>query len=266
MKGLLIFLIMTFTLALPVGGWTKTVLQHKVVYEKRHDHVFLMYESDVNNNVVPQNFEHPGKLTAEEVSKILEQLRYSKSFLFDWRGNHKVFYESELENLSKQISRALQDASPNEWVEFASTVKSRDPGESAPLLTDGYVFKKDGKLHVVLLNLKSEITRKNRPRGGDPRECFSLEFNRMNLTEGISTPPVIPGARFLDKPHNNWAVIDIASLLGQKKAPMVKARASTKVESKNLVERMKILKELFERDLITEEEYKKKKEEILDEL
>jgi len=97
MKRLIIFLIISIVVALPVGGWSETVLQHKVVYESRHDHVFLMYESDGNDNVITQNFEHPVQLTAEEVSRIFGQLRYSKSFFFNWRGNHDVFFESELD-------------------------------------------------------------------------------------------------------------------------------------------------------------------------
>ncbi len=266
MKGLRIFLIMALALAVPAGGWPKTVLQHKVIFENRRDHVFLMYESDQNNNVVAQNYEHPVLLPPETVSRVLGQLRYSRSVFFNWRGNYDVFLESELEKLSKQISRALKDSSPNEWIKFASIEQNRDSIDPVPLLTDGYLFKKGGKLHVVLLNLKSEFTRKNRPRGGDPRESFSLEFKRFNLAEAISAPPVIPGSRFFAQPHDNWAVIDTAALLNPKKEIHIKTEAPVKIESKNLVDRMKTLKELFDRDLITEEEYKKKKEEILDEL
>lgn len=269
MKRLIIFLIISIVLALPVGGWSETVLQHKVVYESRHDHVFLMYESDGNDNVIAQNFEHPVQLTAEEVSRILGQLRYSKSFFFNWRGNHDVFFESELEKLSGQISRALQDASPNEWVNFVSTVQSRDAVDAVPLFTDGYIFKKDGKLHVVLLNLKFEISKKNCPRRGDPRERFSLEFKRINLTEEMTSPPVDPGMRFLGKPHDNWVIIDVAALLNPEKGTHAKAKEPAKpakIEKKSLVDRMKILKELFDNDLITEEEYKKKKEDLLGEI
>jgi len=266
MKKLIIFVIIATVFCLPLCGWSKTILQHKVVYESRHDHVFIMYESDGNDNVVAQNFEHPVQLTAEEVSRILGQLRYSKSFFFDWRGNHAIFFESELEKLSGQISRALQDASSNEWVSFASTVQSRDAIDPVPLFTDGYILKKDGKLHVVLLNLKFEISKEDRPRPGDPRERFSLPFKRINTTEEMSAPPVDPGLRFLGKPHDNWVVIDFAALLNPEKQTSAKPKEPAKIEKKSLVDRMKTLKELFDNDLITKEEYEKKKEELLDEI
>ena len=164
------------------------------------------------------------------------------------------------------MSKALQDASPNEWIEFASTVQSRDSVDPVPLLTDGYVFKKDGRLNVVLRNLKTENTKNNRPMSGDPRERFSLEFKRINLADGITAPPVIPGSRFLKQPHDNWAVIDIPSILSPKKETQVTTEAPARVERQDVVDRMKLLKELFDEGLITKEEYKKKKEEILNEI
>jgi hypothetical protein len=266
MKSLLISLIMTPILALPIGGWPATTLQHKVIFENRRDHVFLTYESDESNKIVSQNYEHPVQLNTEKISKILGQLKYSKKVFFKWREkNYDVFFKSELDKLSEPISQALQNASPNEWVNFASSVESRDI-DSIPLLTDGCVFKKEGKLHVVFLNLKFEFDDKNRPKSGDPREFYSLGFKRMNLADAISAPPVNPGVRFLDQPHDNWAVIDADALLNPKKETKAKTVEPTKIEKRNLVERMKILKELYDNDLITDQEYRKKKEELLDEL
>lgn len=285
MKPIMIFLIMALTLALPTGGWPKAAFQHKVIHEDRNTHVFLLNGLDESNAVTVHRFEHPVALKTKEVSEILGNLRYSKKVLFKWRGDYEVFFKSEIDNLSKQLSRALQDASPTEWIEFASTVQSRDSIDPVALLTDGYVFKKDGKLHIVFLNLKSEVAKNKRPRGGDPREWFSLGFKRINYTEEMSAPPVIPGTRFFDKPHDNWVVIDAVSLLNPKKETNAKveepetvyqpnkiketsaeARVPETFTRKSLVDRMRILKELFDNDLITEQEYQKKKEEILNEL
>lgn len=266
MKSIQIFLTMTLAFAFPADVWPKTEFKYKVIYENRYENVSLMYETDEDNTVVAQDFEHPVQITADKVSGLLEKLKYSTSLLTMWKGNYDVFFDSELENLSKQISRAFQAASSNEWIKFASTVMSRDSIDPIPLLTDGYIFKSQGKIHVVMLNVKKENTKDNRPQGGDPREHVSLPFKRINPTEEISYPPVIPGSRFLDKPHYNWAVIEMDASSGQKKEMDVEAEKTLNVEKKDLIERMKILKDLYEKDLITEEEYDRKKEEILNEL
>ncbi len=266
MKGLIIILFITFVSTLPVNGFSKTTLQHKVIYEDLRNHVFLIHETDENGNVIPQDFEHPVQLSPEELSKILGEIRYSKSFLFNWRGNYEVFSDAERESLSEKLSRAFQDATPNEWIGFSSTIDSPDLVDPVPLLTDGSIFKKHRKLHVVLLNLKYEVKKKDSPFRGDPRELFSLGLKRINLTEGISAPPVIPGTQFLTQHHNNWAAVDIAALLQRDEETQVKEESEKKVEGKNLVERMRILKEIFDNGLITKKEYEEKKKELLNEL
>lgn len=266
MRRLLVFLILTLVLMIPMDLWSRANLQHKVVFEDRRNHVFQIYEVDENNHVVAQNFEHPVSLTTDEAYYILEQLRYSKSVFFKWRGDYSVFAESELKFLSEYIPKALQNASSDEWVQFATTVQNRDAGDSIPLLTDGYVFKTDGKLHIVLLNLKAENTKDNRPRSGDPRECFSLGFKRLILSKVVSAPRVIPNSQFFDKPHENWAVINMKALSSPKEEAGGTSAESMTHEKKNLIDRMKILKDLYNKDLITEEEYERKKQEILDEL
>ena len=119
---------------------------------------------------------------------------------------------------------------------------------------------------MVLMNLKTEYEKDERPLGGDPRECFQAGFHRINLTRGISSPPVIEGTRFFEKRHDNWAVIDIANLLNPQEEPEAKTVEDMGRKGKTVTERMKVLKELYDNDLITKDEYKKKKAEILDEL
>ena len=266
MQYIIFTLIMTLMLAPPFTVWAKTQVQKKVIYENRRDHILLKHKLDENQNIIPQGFEHPVELSPEEVSAILGKLKYEKYGSFHWKGAYEVFSGTKRKELFSYISQALEQASPDEWIGFSLTERNHGSPNSGPLLTDGCIFQKDGKLHVVFLNLKHEITRKDFPHAYDPRERYSLIFMRILQGHGISSPPVIPGTPFLSKPHDNWAVIDTAALLRPEEAMAFEPVDPLEVKQRDMVERMKILKDLFNQDLITEEEYRKKKEEILKEL
>ena len=266
MQNIIFTLIMTLMLAPPVTVWAKTQGLQKVMYENRRDHVFLKYKLDENQNIIPQGFEHPVELSPEEVSDILGKLKYEKYSSFHWKGAYEVFSGSKRKELFSYISQALEQASPDEWIEFSLTERNHGSLHSGSLLTDGCIFKKDGKLNVVLLNLKFEITRKDKPHAYDPRKRYSLVFMRILQGRGISNPPVIPGSPFLSKPHDNWAVIDTAALLRPEEVMEFKAVESMQDKQKDILERLKFLKDLFDQNLITKEEYRTKKEKILKEL
>lgn len=260
-------------------GCTKAGLKEEVVFELGRDHVFLVHETDKAGKVIPQGLDHPAALTTEQIDRLLEAIRYSEYSFFKWRGDKPVFIESERAKLTKHVSLALQAAGPDNWIKFAVTAKKRDLLLPTRRITDGYIFVKDKKLNIVLANLNFELSDSDDPYAGDPRNRYTLGALRFNEEDGMNHPPVDPTDSFLKRPHNNWLLIDIPKIL-KEAAPDPEAQprieqvkpVDEKIEKpeekpeKSLEERLLELKELLDKGLITQEDFEKKKAELLEQL
>ncbi len=270
-KNLILLIVMTLLIS---TGCTKAGLQEEVIFETGKDHVLLIHETDKEGKIVPKGFDHPTKFTVEQMDKILSRIFYSEYMFFKYRGRKKVFIESERSKLSGYISQALAQATPVNWIKFAVTSIKRDLLLPTRRLTSGYIFIKDNKFNIVLGNLNFELSDEDTPFSGDPRTRWSIPSISLIEEDGVVFPLVDKSSKFLKRPHNNWLVMDAAKVLkGTIADPVVKEPVTPEVretpapvEEKTLEQRLMELKSLYEKGLITQEDYEERKKELLEEL
>ena len=250
-------------------GCSKAGIQIKEVYQNGRDYVHLAYETDKEGAIVPKEFEHPATISPEKMDIALTQVQYSVYSFFKWRKSSPVFIESERKKLAGPLALAFEAADKDHWVKFAVTAKKRDMLLSTRRLTTGYMFIKDDKLNIILGNLNHEITDTDDPYSGDPRNRTSL--NGLKLDDGPNVTIVEPNKDdpFLKRPHHNWVLVDLKSI-DQIKAVEIQKEESVvpqqPVEEKTIEQRLEELKALLDKGLITQEDYEKKKEELLKQL
>ncbi|MDP8221884.1 MAG: SHOCT domain-containing protein [Candidatus Lernaella stagnicola] len=265
-----------------------TKIRRTEVYKHRSDYVRLAY-FEHKGEIQKLGYDHPREMTVEQVDAVLAAVVLEEKTLFKWTNSGGVFSAEHRQNLAPHLAKALAEANPDQWVEFAAT------GHQAYLsifkklvLIDGVCWIEGNKLHLVLRNVDYEvINRDQEPRRGDPREHFLFNARRLrvNPEAGFDKPPVVPGDKRLDEARRNWLVFDLARFFEpqtgdtviKERLPEVKqGPAGEEIrpdkpkirpdDTKTAAERLAELKELYEKGLITEEEYNRKRNEILEEL
>ncbi len=225
-------------------------------------------------------FAHPIALSPEDWRLILKSIHVQKQepllLFFSTKGPEEhAFTDDEIDYLSVTLSRVFANARPEERVVFAlSRRQSADLSE----VTSGSWFVSGQSLHLVLANYRFAITMPSVREllwqdpmwtqagpsydlvpgtyqtvvreEGSPRRLLtatlpslSIEFKQLLLAESLSSP----AAEKSPSPKQ---------LSDQPNKP-----SST---SLSLEERLQILRRLRDQGLITEEEYRSKKQQLLD--
>jgi hypothetical protein len=232
--------------------------------------------------------DHPAQLANEAISSALAALRIR---IVDedkvTEAQRAVFTAEELRNLAPRIAAGLAKAGPRQDVTF-STVGShpraagglvKDPGVNA-----GRVFYDDGKINVIFGELQSGY--RKRSVYGQRTEDFTprQQGSRTQAAEHEWALAVRPGVELHSNAggvRNDWVEIhsaDVAS--GAAASPQAPAAATppaaTAAGSRegpaatksgvDIEQRLKTLKELRDKNLISEEAYRAKMQELLSEL
>jgi hypothetical protein len=221
--------------------------------------------------------DHPAQLASEAISNALAALRVR---IVDEdtasEAQRSVFTAEELRNLAPRIASGLAKAGPRQDVTF-STIGShpraagglvKDPGVNA-----GRVFYDDGRINVIFGELQSGY--RKRSIYGQRTEDFTLrqQGSRAQAAEHEWALAARPGVELHSNAggvRNDWVEIDSASPAAPAVAPAVApgsgpGPAVTK-SSADLEHRLKTLKELRDKNLISEEAYRAKMQELLSEL
>jgi len=227
--------------------------------------------------------DHPAQLTNEAVSNALAALRIR---IVDEdtaaESQRSVFTAEELRNLAPRIASGLAKAGPRQDVTF-STIGShpraaggmvKDPGVNA-----GRVFYVDGKINVIFGELQSGY--RKRSVYGQRTEDFTprREGSRTKAAEHEWALAARPGVELHSNAggvRNDWVEIDSAAVasgaaaVSQAPAPATPATpAATATATKSgadIEQRLQALKELRDKNLISEEAYRAKMQELLSEL
>lgn len=260
---LLAIILPCLLLAIACAGNIKTVK----LMDNDPEHIWLQHVVGDDDQIVPQNYDHPAKLSKKQLKAILEAAEFEEFILFSWKNRGRVFIDSEVEKLLDPLHDALTQAQPHQWVHFAVTGRKRDMLSitATPHLTDGVCFVQEGKFHLVIGNLNFElINRDLEVWRHDPRDHFYFDSIRLHVDpeRGISKPPVIKEDKWLRKPRVNWLVFEPDTLL----AATTPEETPEPATPSTVEERLKKLKELYEQGLINEEEYNNKRREILEDL
>ena len=216
--------------------------------------------------------DHPAQLASEAISNALAALRVR---IVDEdaaaEAQRSVFTAEELRNLAPQIASGLAKAGPRQDVTF-STIGShpraagglvKDPGVNA-----GRVFYDDGKINVIFGEVQSGYRKRN--VYGQRTEDFTprREGSRTKAAEHEWLLAVRPGIELHSTAggvRNDWVEIDAAAVASGA-AAVSQAPAAPTQSGADLEQRLKTLKELRDKNLISEEAYRAKMQELLSEL
>ena len=219
------------------------------------------------------HFEHPLVLSREHWRMILKSLRLKSrpaSLLPLQAGDGTLavpFTDEEIEYLSEQLQRAFAACGSEEWVLFGFNEPRTADVRS---LTGGVWFAEGGSLHLALTQYRFAVTLPTvqsllwdhplRASGDD-----SYEFV-PGAEHVVSSPP--PQLRGTVQGHPTHVAIDYHAMLSAKPASEEAMGSSQRSAPSplHIEERLQTLERLKERNLITEEEYKSKRREILNSL
>ncbi len=212
-------------------------------------------------------YHHPAQLSQSELEKILKSIKIQPSkgmlmSLFSDKGKEveALFKPETLSFVALKFSEALAKADPEERINFYQTLPLSSSKVSA---TTGFLIVKGGRLHFRLNHYKVPLRKGRHPSnsglGLKPTEKGKYAFD---LLEGKQ----MKHRRFknvigLEGSDPQWLVIDYADF------PEPVLESATTIESAmNLEDRLRTLKHLKEKGLITEEEYSEKKKSLLKDL
>jgi len=222
------------------------------------------------------NFSHPITLSSEDWKIILSSLRVQRQgepvLLFSLPKGpiSDALRQDEVEYLSRTLSQAFAQAQPTEWVVFGL---SRPGALDISEITTGGWFMEGSHLHLLLANYRYAVT------APSIRELvwenpLSSQINLYELVPG-DHQTVIQHKEdgLLNAPVNEISIAYQPLLLAE---PLSKATLpdgssvtlSPQVQSKqfSMEERLKALKRLRDQGLITEEEYRSKRNQLLEQL
>jgi hypothetical protein len=228
------------------------------------------------HRIGPTRFEHPLTLTAVEWERILSNILVQSrkdTFLFTTAKNppEPAFSPEQLAYLSKGLQKAFSRAHPDEFVVFGFS-QTRSP-QLTEITTGGW-FVEGQRLHLILANYRHSVSMKNIR---DELWRDPLHSNTSPSYEIVPGPNQtlgrekgLAGLLSSDAPD---LLIDYKALLEVKPSPPaalspvsspIAAPAPAPRVEPSLEERLRVLKKLRDQGLITEEEYRDKKKQLLD--
>lgn len=242
----------------------------KVLFTSRDQFVRIVPQDKVKGSQVPANGQ-PVSLDEEQMRMALSSLE----FLTPGKDSSSpVFAKPELDVLSRYLSTALAQAGPDEDVTFAVVGDYLAVYGLAKeqMYTSGRVFYRDGKLNVIF----GAIHAKYWPNA-DRRLYPMAPGSRSKATVHTWALLGQPDQSFYAGQgcqRTDWVVLDLASM--EARAAMGEKASATQaqgvagqpcyVPQKTVEERLQILNDLKNKKLITDEEYEKKRLDILKDL
>jgi putative oligomerization/nucleic acid binding protein len=224
-------------------------------------------------------FSHPLRLSPAEWARLLSSIRiqsHKDSVIFTPANDPptEAFAPEEISYLSRTLSDTFAKAAPDEWVSFGM---NRVLPSGVNEVTTGGLFVTGPRLHLILANYRHSVTKsavRERLRTA-PLRTLAAPF--YEVVEGEYQNVVRDAGLFQRLLHGAGPeiIIEFQALLAAR--PIVSPpsltpalpSATSPTESSSLPveaieERLQELKRLRDQGLITEEEYRQKKKEVLD--
>jgi hypothetical protein len=247
----------------------------------------------------PTRYEHPATLSSERLEKILAAVGVEEHSFFAWRDEGALLAGEDAAQLAPKLADSLRKARADQWVYFSVRNTPKRMTFGAVRFSDGIAFVKDGKLNLVFDNIGYVENVDIPPSRMDPRDAKTSQNVRLAAKSPDAlgaAPPLVPGDRWLGRERTNWLVFDLAPAAAP--APQPQAVATTPAAppvapaaattppavgapaaaapagvsaapsapapaAPDPEERLRKLKDLRDKGLITPEEYENKRQEIL---
>jgi hypothetical protein len=212
---------------------------------------------------------HPLDLTLDRLSAILESIDMRAT---DGEKPEPLFTRSAAETLAPYLRQGLQQASPAEDVTFAviGLYNALYGLAKSPKVTTGRVFHKDGRLNIIVGLVQQEVKDRD-----DRRLVPFTPGSRLKAGEGEWTLLQHPGQNGFNLIRKDWvafsdewrppvAQIPVAekSVTPVQTAPVQPGKRNSSTP-RPAADRLSTLNELKDKGLISEEEYRGKRMEIL---
>jgi len=216
----------------------------------------------------PERYDHPAEIDVETLQAVLNSIvvRHEVSLLNrlltqqkDVRG--AAFAPEEVPLLAERLKVALGKAAPDERVAFFLTSKK---STLHTVITSGVAFVKEKEIHLVFGNDRTSISNDHRPHIPRDNPLYSFEPGSFEiLPQEHQRKLPREGRRRVEA-----IAIDYAALVASALEPAVsqEEQGSLSSEGSKLESQLRLLKKLRDEALITEEEYKDKKAELLNRL
>jgi len=213
-------------------------------------------------------FDHPCEWSEEEIKQAFSTVRYTRTssmakLLKKDEKNFELFTEEEIDKLAGYIVEAFSRADSDGWVDFSISIFRGQLIIGSHYVTDGVMFVKDGKLNIAFRNINQKKAPDEELNTYDPTKGFRamVELVKMPGQELREENWVVMDARDLPQPVKTVTDDDEKIKDGENGE-----KQKTVQPEKTVKERLTELQELYDNGLITEEEYNKKRKEILEDL
>ncbi len=281
LTAFLLLLMLAIAGLLIVSPCTALAAGGKIIWQSRDQFVAIVKQ---DGDGTAAN-DHPGKLSADQLRSMLESLETTET---DKNKPLPVFNEPEREILVEMLREGLSQAGPKEDVTFAVI------GQFPVLMglarerkvTTGRVFYRGGELNIIF-----GMVHRDFKENEDRRLAPFVPGSRTRTAELGGRISASAGQLDITMKRGDWVEFSTASIgsspsmSGESATPAVKPEQAGRRQSetdttrkqeikpakpdkqgRTVEERLMLLNELRNKQLITEEEYRAKRLEILNEL
>ncbi len=268
----------------------------KIIWAHRYQFVRLEPREHCKGATTQAN-DHPQALERGQLRAALAALRIDKP---DEGKTITVFSQAEMETLIAPLLKAFNRAAPGE--DIAIAIEGSHPGSLGyrRSVTTARLFIRGADLHVIFGNLHDTIDDYDSPLHIEPTDRRLQPFvpGSRCASADRAFPAIAPTdtVRLYDQAHGarkNWVVVGLAALprsaeppgkmalppasdsspgallpaaTDSEQVPGKKMPEAATPKEKEIEEKLQILKNLRDKNLITEQEYIGKKRKILDRL
>ena len=289
--AVLLLFVAGFLSACSTTRWAKNP-----VADQKDFKVSLEFQSK-DGQALPQHNDHPCTMNQREVAAFLKGLDYQEGgHLFGEAKKGPIFQDEELARLAPAITEALAKADANQRITFYSFNRVGEFIFSHQRVTEGILFiKPKNELNIAFSLIDYDLnTDRNYqiPPGSDGRDPLTI---RVSDIKAMPTAPYTKRHVFADGNESPmWIVANLNDLKAAVKAEEQSAAgtSATKQEGRTLPsagktiaapaekppvgtvemrqeqiqKKLEFLKGLYDKGLIDQKEYDKKKAEILNEI
>jgi len=212
---------------------------------------------------------HPAEIAPETLTSLLASIDVR---IEDAKGSAPLFTQESLQALVPQLHQALRAATAKDDVTFAviGLYSSLYGLAKSPMVTTGRVFRRDGHLNLIIGMAQHNVNERE-----DRRLAPFVPGSRLKARDGAWQLMPHAGLDFFTLKRKDWIVFSDAPLpvainqpepaknLPSQHTPVAAPHQQTPADTRNPVERLTLLKELRDKGLITEDEYRGKRQQIL---
>ncbi len=235
--------------------------------------------------VQPQHYDHPCKLDQSVIATFLKGLDYQDGgFLFGKDKKWPIFQTTEIDRLAPAISKALAHADTNQRVAFTSFNRGGELIFKHRRITSGILFvKPKNQLNIAFTFINYDLN-PNRdyevPKDLAGRDPLKIRLS-TTPSRAVPTAPYAKRHVFANGDKSPvWIVANISELKAAVNsqnapaasgktvaAPAQKTPAETmEMQQKQVEKKLEFLKGLYDKGLINQKEYDRKKNDVLNEL